>query len=486
MTVPDNKWRSAPQRLVHSRHQPGPGRYGVVVSRLDSVLGPSLCWKRGLVIAAGFAIAAIGLYGASRPCVLGPCPPLKRQSPAVPVAALLTPTATPQDVTQAYELLLQHIVELNRIPLWSSRYKIAQTRLEGYKAQADSIARLLEAQELGYGAAVASQDAPHPLETWQAIAQQWQQAIAALGKIPEAAPEFAVAQQKLREYQQNYAAIAQRITLEQQAQLKIAEARRAATLAETRAANAQSPEAWQQVYITWQVAFERLEAISPHTLAHAEAQQLNALYHPQAQSAKLRQEREQTSAKAYQQAQQQAQAAQALEQQGQWSLATAQWRQALKQLTSVPEGTAFYEQAQPLKQTYTKFLERSQQGITIATAVQQSRQAFDQACQQTQLCRYEVTSSTIKLHVSPSYQQAIATALRQTYPTPPEAALASVAKGSGAEDRPTQLLSTIATLGNRIQVPIEFYNSAGGLMGTYRPDQGRFAFEPASPTATAG
>ena len=455
MTVPDNKWRSAPQRLVHSRHQPGPGRYGVVVSRLDSVLGPSLCWKRGLVIAAGFAIAAIGLYGASRPCVLGPCPPLKRQSPAVPVAALLTPTATPQDVTQAYELLLQHIVELNRIPLWSSRYKIAQTRLEGYKAQADSIARLLEAQELGYGAAVASQDAPHPLETWQAIAQQWQQAIAALGKIPEAAPEFAVAQQKLREYQQNYAAIAQRITLEQQAQLKIAEARRAATLAETRAANAQSPEAWQQVYITWQVAFERLEAISPHTLAHAEAQQ-------------------------------QAQAAQALEQQGQWSLATAQWRQALKQLTSVPEGTAFYEQAQPLKQTYTKFLERSQQGITIATAVQQSRQAFDQACQQTQLCRYEVTSSTIKLHVSPSYQQAIATALRQTYPTPPEAALASVAKGSGAEDRPTQLLSTIATLGNRIQVPIEFYNSAGGLMGTYRPDQGRFAFEPASPTATAG
>ncbi|MEO0406929.1 MAG: hypothetical protein AAF289_06220 [Cyanobacteria bacterium P01_A01_bin.135] len=450
----------------------------------DIARRPWFAWKRNLIGAVGAILAAGGLYGVTRPCVIGSCPPLKAEQLAVEAIEGLSPAATSEDVIQAYDLLLQHIVTLNRIPLWSPHHRVAQQQLQLYTTQADTIDHVVTAQRLGHAAAIASQNSPHPLETWQTIAQQWQQAIVALAQVPEGAPGSQVARRKLQEYRDNYAAIAARIALEQQAQHKITEARTAAALAETRTAAAQSPEAWQKVYVTWQVAFERLGAVNPYTMAHAEAQQLDALYRPQADEAQTRKQQERTSAEAYRQAQQQAQEAQTFEQQGQWPLAIEQWQQAIAKLAQVPEGTTFYEQAQPLKHTYAKSLEQSQQGLVVATAVQTARPTLDSACQQAQLCEFVAASDAIQVYVAQAYQEAIAAAIRVPYPTVNPAAASPqdpadpisddplLAAGSG--DEASQLLNTLAALGANIRVPIEFYSSTGTLLGTYQVDEGRY------------
>jgi len=440
--------------------------------RLNSI--SHLFWPRGILGIAGIALAVAGLYGMSRPCVLGPCPLVERQQPdddvTNRVADLLVPTATPDDVVRAYDLLLKHVVDLSRIPMWSAHYAAAQDRLQIYTDRADTVAKLLSAQRSGREAAIASQNAPHPVDTWQGIEQHWRDAITDLNQVGSDGLGFQVAQHKLQEYQQNQAAIAQRIALEQQAQSKISAARDAATLAETRTRLALTPEDWQHVHITWQVVFDRLDAVNPYTMAYAEAQQLAALYRPHIEVAQKRQQQEQQSVTAYQQANQLSQQAQAFEAQGQWSLATGRWQTALERLGQVPTDTIYYDQAQPLTHAYAKSLERSQQGLQIATAIQTFRDKLDRACQQAQLCDYVAASNAVHVRVADMHRQAVAQAISLGQPasaavTPPEPSTSTAV---------SQLLQVMASLGSATQVPVEFYDGAGLLIGTYKPDRSRY------------
>lgn len=433
---------------------------------------PHLSWTRRIIGAAGVALALVGLYGVSRPCVIGACPPIERQQTAddtgKQVADLLLSTATSEDVIHAYDVLQEQIVALRRIPIWSAHYAAAQRHLQGYIHQADTIAKLVSAQRSGRKAAIASQNAPHPVQTWQDIEQHWREAIADLNQVTSDSPGFSVAQRKLQEYQSNRDAIAQRIALEQVAQSKISEAREAAALAEARTGRAREPEEWQQVYITWQVVLDRLGAVNPYTMAYAEAQQLDALYRPHAEVAQERQQQEQQSVSAYQQASLLSQEAQSFEQQSQWSLATARWQTALNLLQQVPADTAYYDQAQPLIHAYARSLERSQQGLQIATAVQTSRTALDRACQQAQLCDYMAANNAVHIRVADIHRQAIAQAIRLGQTT--AAAAPDQIDGTAVH----QLLQAMAALGSATQIPIEFYDGAGLLIGTYRPDTSRY------------
>ncbi len=416
----------------------------------------------------GIVLASAGLYAITRPCVIGPCPLLAQ--PVGHTAGLLAPTATSEDVVEAYDLVLEAIAALSHIPVWSSRHATAQSHLQLYTAQADELAKLMAALQHGREAAIASQHAPHSLDVWRSVEQDWKRAIAELNRVPAGTSGFHVAQRKLQEYENNQAAIARRIALEQQAQTRVSEARQAAALAEARASRARSAEDWQYVQVTWQVVLDRLAEVDGQTMAHAEAQQLEALYSPLHQLADEQQRQEQRSTAVYQQSKTLARQAESFEEQGQWSLAVAHWQQALQQVRQVPEDTLYYDRAQPLVSAYTKSLERSLQGFQISSTVQTSRSDVDQACQRSELCQVTAASHAIQVWVTDVYRQAVDQAIRD--------------RSSGAPatvEKPVQyLVQSMAALGTAVQVPIEFYDGAGLLMGTYQPDTASYRL-PAEP-----
>ncbi|MGF1537592.1 MAG: hypothetical protein ACFB4J_14075 [Elainellaceae cyanobacterium] len=418
--------------------------------------------------------AGAGVYALTRPCVTGPCP-IVQQQPDAQAKALL-PTAKVGDVIQAYDRLLEGIVDLSRIPSWSSHHTVAQSHLETYTAQADALAKLVSALRQGQAAALSSQGAPHSLATWQEIVQGWQAAIADLEEVPDESAGALLAQRKLEEYRANRDAVAQRIALEEAAQTKIAEARQAAAIAEARVAHAKSPEDWQHVGVTWQVALERLAEVSPHTMAYAEAQQLEALYRPHHQLAAQHQRQEQRSIDHYGQAQARAQQAQEFEQQGQWSLAVAQWTEALQLVQQVPAQTTYHDRAMPLTQAYLKSLERSRQGLQISTEVQAARSTLDEACQGSALCQYEVASHAVQVRVADGYGQTVEQAIRERG----SEGVAAIADSSAG-----QLVESMAAFGSSIQVPIEFYDGSERLMGTYQPEVASYSVPSPSKSALA-
>ncbi|MGF1513729.1 MAG: hypothetical protein ACFB5Z_08550 [Elainellaceae cyanobacterium] len=456
MAVHDNNWFSIAlsirQRLALPR----------MLHRLPKV---TQRW-RALSLIGAASLAAASIYAVSRPCVVGSCDIITQERAADRAYELLHPTATFEEVTNAYDLLLAAIVDLSHIPFWSAHHDDAQSRLQTYASQADALANLVSALRHGQAAALASQNAPHPLSTWQKIDQGWQAAIADLERVPAGAAGYGVAQRKLQEYQQNHAAIGQRIALEREAQRKVAEARQAAKLAESRAVRARSPEDWRHVGVTWQVVLNRLAQVDSHTMAYAEAQQLDVLYRPRRQLADEHRRQEQQSIAVYQQARALAQQAQDFEQQGQWSLAVARWTEALQQVKQVPTETVYHDQAQPLTRAYAKSLQRSQQGLQISTALQQAQTDLDRACQQSALCQYSAARDSVQVWVSDSQGSAVVQAMQ---------ARDTVGAGRGIDKSTQYLVQSMATLGTSLQVPVEFYDGAGLLIGTYRPDAASYS-----------
>lgn len=72
------------------------------------------------------------------------------------------------------------------------------------------------AQALTMEAAAMSQNPPHPLSVWWEVAGKWHKAVEILASIPEDSP-ISQAQEKLKSYQANYSAIANRIVTEEKA-----------------------------------------------------------------------------------------------------------------------------------------------------------------------------------------------------------------------------------------------------------------------------
>jgi len=73
------------------------------------------------------------------------------------------------------------------------------------------------AQRLAMEASIIVQNPPHPLEIWQQAQAKWQESIKLLEAIPKDLPVYVQVQNKLVNYQTNYAAITKRIEIEQNA-----------------------------------------------------------------------------------------------------------------------------------------------------------------------------------------------------------------------------------------------------------------------------
>ncbi len=405
-----------------------------------------------------------GLYMLTRPCVIGRCQQIQ-QAQQLSLAAIQTARTTDSalDVVGAYKQLSEANYLLSTIPVWSSQYANAQRLLASYEDQSVALKQVVEAIEQGNQIAQRSQNPPHPLPVWREIQWGWREVIEKLEKIPSDNPLYALVQRKLQEYRANLSDINQRVTREQQAQERVAAARKIGERAQSQAEAAQSVENWQETAANWTTAIQQLQQIPQGTVAHAEAQQLLALYQPKFTQANIQQVQEQTAADAYAQALSAAERARSLEQQNQWTEAAAEWRNALNAAQQIPSRSAYYSQVQPLLGTYAKTLQQAQDNSQRSGAIQLAQASFDQVCAGSpKLCTYTLSPQAIRVQFTPLYDQTVSQMIANASPSPgfPPATV----------DQINGMLRSLADMSEATQVPVELYNSNGSKLGTYSPN----------------
>ena len=425
---------------------------------------------------AGLTLTVSGtsVYALTRPCVIGDCDVLNTaQVLNQESQQLLDTVRTPKEVIVAYEKLVEANYQLAQIPFWSKYYEEAQSLLTHYQEEADFVSQIVMAQRQAHEATLSAQEPPHPLPVWEDIRGQWQEAIAQLEQVPPNTGVANLANTKLNEYQYYLSAIDQRITQERDAQAKIAAARQAAQIAEARESVAGSAESWQLVYITWQVVMNRLADISKDTMAYAEAQQLNSIYSARLTASRERYAQEQLSFDAFTQATTFAEQAMQEEQSGRVTQALAAWQNALTNIQQIPEGTSFYEQAQPLLNSYAEELARTEGILAGIVALEEHRPTLNRACTASSpVCSYTLGLTGIQIFMTDLYADGLRQVLTAGIPT------TDTDSGQFGLDlelpKVTVLLQTLTTIGNESQVAIQLFDNSDQLIATYDPSVGGY------------
>lgn len=416
-------------------------------------------------LAVGLLIGGIGLYGLTRPCVVGDCTPLQTaQQLSQESMQAIAADASAAAVMTAYQQVVEASYLLSTIPPWSSYREAAQSLLVSYESQAEVLAQIVSAQEQATAAAELGLNPPHPLEVWHEVQGLWQGAIAQLEQVPADSFATSLAQSKQAEYQTNLVAINRRIVVEQEAQNKVKTARDTAKLAEAREGIATSVESWQLAYVTWQVVVNQLQAVPQGTMAYAEAEQLLAIYRPYLAAARDRHTQEAISVRAFNQALTLAEQARVLEQQRQWSQAVEVWQEALTNAQQVPNNTSYNDQATPLISSYTTALTQAQDRLRVAVGMQSAKTDLDRICSGTpRICNYTLESEVIQVYITADYDQAVEQAIAATEMT------GDYQTRAGVMAHVNSLLRAIAAISENSQLSIELYNSDGSLFGTYIP-----------------
>lgn len=428
-------------------------------------------WQRPsqkvLLIGAGVSLVFFlsSLYVLTRPCVVGLC----REIPAAKAlnqqaTRTLQRPRTGEEILRAQQQLERAVQLLKTIPFWSGQHQIAQNQLEVYQGQAQLLEQLVTGLKSGATAAQKSQSPPYTPAEWGEIQQLWREAITLLEAVPSTGNVNQLKQQKLKDYRANLAAINWRLTAEQQANDNLETAKEAVKVADVRQAMAQSQENWQLAYLSWKTAINRLKGIPQGTTAYAEAQQMLLVYQPKLSAAYGRQIQEKTAANTYKQAINLARFATTSQQREQWSLAVKSWRNAINYAKNVPEGTFFYNNAQPLIGSYTGALKQAEVKLREVTTLQQAQNDLNQTCSGTpRLCDFAVTTQLIRVQMTPTYMQT----LDQTV-------IAAQSRG----DNQTQnavlkhvqvLADALKAISNNAKIPLEVYAPDGYLMRKHNP-----------------
>ncbi|MDX2244101.1 MAG: hypothetical protein NW224_25780 [Leptolyngbyaceae cyanobacterium bins.302] len=417
--------------------------------------GVQRSWVKPLLLAGGGVAAAlllgVGLYALTRPCVIGTCSNLETAQSLSQQAAQTLKTGKPEEsAQQATQQLTEAKRLLAEIPGWSGQHGNVQALQQQLDQVLAAEAQATEASQQG-------QSAAQPATEWQTTQSLWQSAIAQLEKISPDSPLHAFAQERLTAYRANLAFTGQRIGVEQDAQKRLAAARKTAELATARQNVAQKPAEWQQAQVTWQVVVNTLQQIPNGTTAYAEAQQLLESYRPKLASSRDRVTKEQLAQKVYNQATNYEKQAKASQQSNQWSQAAVSWQNALNAAKQVPAGTSVSETAQARASDYAGFLKQAQTVVKI-------RGDLDRVCLASgKICDYTITNEAIQVKFVPAYERKVRT-------------LGGISQYSGDYDTMYKVNSHLASLGNALQavsnnagIPVQVYNSDNQLLGAFVP-----------------
>lgn len=423
--------------------------------------------KATLAFAACLALAFFGTtyYVLSRPCVVGGCATMDRADELSNKAvATFKGTPTGQEILTAKGQLQEAVDELESIPFWSPRYAEAQGRLKDYYDLSVSLNEVINALYKASDAANMSQNPPFPAETWAQIAEQWESAIANLNKIPPQDFFHPFAQSKIKGYKLNLDSINARLTQEKEAVGILAQAKDDAKIAQVQQGVAQSLDSWEEAYLSWSKALQKLETVAEGTTSYDEAQDLISSYVPQMSDSKERQDQEAFARDVYDQGLRIAQLARDAELVDNWEEATFHWRNAIRYMEEVPDDTYQANLAKPAIARFRQSVENSQVQLQLYTRLKQAETDLGRTCAgDPNICTFTIDARSIKVRLTAAYVKEV----QET------AVQASATNNSDAKIR---ILDHIATLEQALeiiskntQVPVQVYDVNGVLLVDYNP-----------------
>ncbi|NEQ96098.1 MAG: hypothetical protein F6K30_05140 [Cyanothece sp. SIO2G6] len=402
---------------------------------------------------------AVGLYGATRPCVVGYCQTLNEATTLGEQATRLMQQAqTWAEIELTVEPLNQAMETLEPIPTWSSHRPVVQEQQQVYGDQLDQLHRLMAVEQMIQQADQMTHQTVYTPEDLQTVRSLWATAIEELESIPTDSPLYDFAQTHLASYHPNLTQAQQQVDTETAATAILETAQEAAQLAQTRQGIAQTLENWQFARVTWIVALDRLNQVPANTLAAREAQRLQSFYQSALDEVNQRVEQEKAIAIALSQASKQAELAVTAEKRHNWTRAIADWTTALNYVQALEsEGNAAIK-IEELRTHYQNALTLAQDQLAAQAQIEGE---LKQSCiGELQLCHILSVGKPIKLQLDEAYLDAINTARDNT----------NYNLKAVVTDHQLMVRQSLDRIANSFGVQIEVYNPSGGLLERHMPN----------------
>ncbi|WP_413163004.1 hypothetical protein ACL6C3_27720 [Capilliphycus salinus ALCB114379] len=426
--------------------------------------------KKNYLFTPQVALSLLAIFGSvyviTRPCVIGECQVIDiAKEQAQKSQETIQNVTTSQAPGIAKEELDSAIKQLKRIPFWSPYHRQSRALLSVYNQESKELEFVVKALWIAGLASEEAQNPPYEVEEWDKIKTRWEEAIAQLQQVPPENIIYPFAQARLEQYRANLTEVRGRLALERQAGRTLADAKKAAQVAQARQGVARGVESWQLVYDTWQNATNTLASVAPGTTAYQEAQLLLARYQPQLEDARDRKTIEQVGLDAYNRAVSNADQAKIFAERGAWSDAVKYWSQAVTFGKRVPMSSSYHVEMQPLMTSYTESWKQAEAENKVATRVNTARQDLKTACTGSPtICSYSVSRDLITIRLAPNYVEKIEeTALTGDRSGNPE-------KRNEAEKHVQTLKIALESISDNAQIPLEVYKPNGEKIGVHIPN----------------
>ncbi|MCT7983840.1 hypothetical protein NG796_11080 [Laspinema sp. A4] len=405
-------------------------------------------------------------YALSRPCAIGTCQQLVTANELTQDSAELLQAAQYQQQIQAARAQLTSASQLlTGIPLWSKDYGTAQRLLRRNRNLTAGLDEMVNALDTALSAVAQGKNPPHPLQVWEGVASNWQQAIAFLESVPPDSPVYPLALEKLPTYRANLTEIKQRIQAEKTGREQMQAILSVAKVAQARSGVAQSVESWETIYTSWEQVIKQLEALPRGTMAHQEASQLLPSYRSQLELSRDRKTKEKIATEAYESAILAADRAENAALNNQWSQAVDQWNQAVTSAEQVPTGTYYYPKTAASLQEFKAQREVAQEELKKANLIAKTRADLNTTCQgNPKVCEYTLTDSVISVWLSADY-------IRKIQQTATVATTNRDPKVRQSLDLHVNTLRTaLEAIADNAQLPLELYDPYGSFIGRHTPN----------------
>ncbi len=425
----------------------------------DPLVIPRSVWVAGLGLCL---LAFVGsFYITSRPCWLRNCTPLTLAVQTGQEAnSKIQVASTWQDLEQAkgeLDLALKHLRE---VPGWSSYGEQAQGLRTGYRKLLQSLTPVQDALKQAETAQQKSQGNPLAEKQWREVLAHWEAAIAQLKGVSPQSPLYALAQDKLAQYEAQRITVQTRLENEASGQQLLDEARKFASAAPTLKDDLSQLEFLRQTQSALQDAMFTLRKIPKGTTAYQEAVRLLSRYEAELSMNAGQQSKEEFIVNRYQEALSRAESAKVAESQDRWADATEAWQQALASLQQIPSASAYFAQAQELISKYDYALSQAEQKANQAAALDDVKRKVDSICAGTpQVCTYDISPQLISVQLTLEYERAVLTA----------GTLGDDQSRLGALNHVKALENSLEQASNAAQIPLELYDPDGVLVGVHQP-----------------
>ncbi|NJN32455.1 MAG: hypothetical protein HC824_20045 [Synechococcales cyanobacterium RM1_1_8] len=429
---------------------------------------PKAIWAGGLGLCLAMFLGSF--YIASRPCLLRDCPALMLAERQGQEATERLQTANSlDDIDRSRQQLQAALKQLRQVPGWSSYGAEARGARSRYRKLVEALTPVEEALAQADQAEEKTQLGTAKPERWQEISAHWEAAIAHLQGVAPSNPLYALAQDKLKQYEALKLQAQTSLENEEAGQRLLQEARGYIAAAPARSEGSAGGEeddalaALQRSESRLEDAIFTLKKVPRNTTAYQESVRLLASYQAELAMNQGKQSREAFIVNSYREALLYAEDAKRAEGDSNWQKAKEDWQTALGRIDQIPTSSTYFTKAQSLVTEYTYALQAAEQRAQEDLALNQLRGELDSLCAGSpRVCTHEISPSSIRVRLTLDYERAVLTA----------GAVGDEDSRTGALRHVQELESALESFSNAAQIPLELYDPDGVLVGTHQPRQG--------------